>query len=99
MTTESRFSKHLFALTWAVAAAVATSVLPRSGAAQNAQTLVIDATSQPPAAETGFLRMGTNTSPGGHTIGVTSRYLTRDGQPWLAVMWEFHFSRYPRAQW
>jgi len=42
---------------------------------------------------------GSATSPGGSTLGLNSRYLTRDGQPWLPVMGEFHFSRYPRAQW
>lgn len=38
-------------------------------------------------------------SPSGETIGVNSRYLVRDGKPWLPVMGEFHFSRYPAAQW
>jgi hypothetical protein len=42
---------------------------------------------------------GSSTSPSGSTIGLNSRYLTRDGKPWLPVMGEFHFSRYPRAQW
>jgi beta-galactosidase len=42
---------------------------------------------------------GTATSPSGATLGLNSRYLTRDGKPWLPVMGEFHFSRYPRAQW
>lgn len=31
--------------------------------------------------------------------GWTERYLTRDGKPWLPVMGEFHFSRYPRRYW
>jgi len=86
------------AVTWALGT-VLTCGLPGAGAAQSAQTLVIDATSTPPPVETGFLRMGTNTSPTGHTIGVTSRYLTRDGRPWLPVMGEMHFSRVPRAEW
>ncbi len=30
---------------------------------------------------------------------MTSRYLTRDGQPWLPVMGELHFTRVPRAEW
>ena len=85
--------------TWALGAAVLTFVLPRYSVAQATRTLVIDATGAPPPVQTGFLRQGTNTSPTGHTIGVTSRYLTRDGKPWLAVMGEFHFSRYPRAGW
>ena len=42
---------------------------------------------------------GTGTSPTGGTLGLNSRYLTRDGKPWLPVMGEFHFSRYPRAEW
>ena len=42
---------------------------------------------------------GAATSPSGSTIGVTTRYLTLDGKPWLPVMGEFHFSRYPREQW
>lgn len=61
--------------------------------------VVIDARQQPAAPESGFLRMGSSTSPDGHTIGATSRYLTRDGVPWLPVMGEFHFSRYPEAEW
>ncbi len=39
------------------------------------------------------------TSPTGATVGLNSRYLTLDGKPWLPVMGEFHFSRYPRAEW
>jgi len=42
---------------------------------------------------------GSPTSPSGSTIAVNSRYLTRDGKPWLPVMGEFHFSRYPQSQW
>ncbi len=87
------------ALMLGLGATALTFVLPRFAAAQSAQTLVVDATTTPPPAESGFLRQGTNTSPSGHNIGVTSRYLTRDGKPWLAVMGEFHFSRYPRAEW
>jgi hypothetical protein len=94
-----RASKPVGALKWALATAALTCLVARDGAAQSAPALVIDATTAPPPAETGFLRLGANTSPGGHAIGATSRYLTRDGQPWLAVMGEFHFSRFPRAQW
>ncbi len=43
--------------------------------------------------------MGTATTPDGHSILVNSRYLTRDGKPWLPVMGEFHFSRYPHQYW
>ena len=32
-------------------------------------------------------------------IGFTNRYLTKDGKPWVPVMGEFHFSRYPNEEW
>ena len=38
-------------------------------------------------------------SPSGSLIGINDRYLTLDGKPWLPVMGEFHFSRYPQSQW
>ena len=39
------------------------------------------------------------TSPSGHTIAINNLYLLRDGQPWLPVMGEFHYSRYPEKYW
>ncbi len=60
---------------------------------------VIDATEQPQSPETGFLKLGTHRSPDGHTIDANSRYLVRDGKPWLPVMGEFHYARYPAAYW
>ncbi len=42
---------------------------------------------------------GAASTPAGHTLGLNSRFLTLDGKPWLPVSGEFHFSRYPRAQW
>jgi hypothetical protein len=42
---------------------------------------------------------GASKSPTGHVLGINSRYLTRDAKPWLPVMGEFHFSRYPRDRW
>jgi hypothetical protein len=38
-------------------------------------------------------------SPTGHALAVNSRYFTRDGQPWFPVMGEFHYARYPAAEW
>jgi hypothetical protein len=43
--------------------------------------------------------LSANQSPSGSVAGLNSRYLTRDGQPWLPVMGEFHYSRVPRQQW
>jgi beta-galactosidase len=67
--------------------------------AENIATIRIDA-SQPiaepvPAAYDG----GSAKSSSGNFIGVNSRHLTRDGKPWLPVMGEFHFSRYPESHW
>lgn len=60
--------------------------------------ITIDASQAALAPEVGYLRMG-GRSPGGHEISVNNRYLTRDGRPWLPVMGEFHFSRYPEKHW
>jgi hypothetical protein len=38
-------------------------------------------------------------SPSGHKLEVNSRYLSMDGKPWLPVMGEFHFARYPEKYW
>lgn len=38
-------------------------------------------------------------SPHGETIAFTNYYLTRNGQPCIPVMGEFHFSRFPRQYW
>ena len=43
--------------------------------------------------------MGTATAPGGHTLTLDSHSLRRDGQPWLLISGEFHFSRCPDSEW
>jgi beta-galactosidase len=63
------------------------------------QEYVIDATAAVSPPETGFLKFGSSRSPSGRTISATSRYLTRDGKPWLPVMGEFHYSRFPEDKW
>ncbi len=63
-------------------------------------TIDAAAKAQPP--ETGYLQMGGSTaelSPGGQKLTVNSRYLMLDGKPWLPVMGEFHYSRYPSKYW
>lgn len=54
-----------------------------------------------PAASPGPARyiLGSAAAPGGRTLGVNSRYLTRDGKPWIPVMGEIHYSRLPRDRW
>jgi beta-galactosidase len=62
----------------------------------------IDASKPAATPETGYLDMGSNDagqSPGRSTISVNSRYLMLDGKPWLPVMGEFHFSRFPQQYW
>lgn len=44
-------------------------------------------------------QLGTNRAPNGATLAVNSQYLTRNGKPWIPVMGEFHFTRYPEAYW
>jgi beta-galactosidase len=47
----------------------------------------------------GFLHLGFNRAPNGEVLGANSLYYTKNGKPWLPVMGEFHFTRYPRSQW
>ena len=47
---------------------------------------------------TGHLKMG-GSNPSGGNISVNSYYMSIDGKPVIPVMGEFHFTRYPRAQW
>jgi hypothetical protein len=67
-------------------------------AQQISPPLLIDATGQAAAPETGFLRMG-GVSPAGDRISVDSRSLSLNGKPWLPVMGEFHYARYPEKYW
>lgn len=61
--------------------------------------LSVDASKPASPPRTGSLRLGTAAAPDGRTIGINSRYLMRDGKPWLPVMGEFHYSRVPEQQW
>ena len=69
------------------------------GMAGAEQLLAVDASAPASAPRTGTIRLGTATAPGGHTLGINSQHLTRDGRPWLPVMGEFHYSRSPAASW
>jgi hypothetical protein len=64
-----------------------------------AQTLVIDAVSSVPAPRPTPTQLGDNRAPGGATLSVNNQYLMRNGKPWIPVMGEFHYSRYPEAYW
>ncbi|MFC0698419.1 beta-galactosidase [Paraburkholderia humisilvae] len=78
----------------------APASVSRSGASHDASTtLTVDASRPADAPLTGTVQMGSNTSPDGHTVGINSRYLTRNGAPWLPVMGELHYTRVPDAHW
>jgi len=70
-----------------------------SGQSTSSNLIEIDAHQPVPAPGASDFRGGTSLSPTGHAIGVNERYLTLDGKPWLPVMGEFHFSRYPETDW
>ena len=78
--------------------AVLLCLSPALPAQQPPTPFTIDATMPAPAPETGFLHMG-GVSPAGGRLAVNSRYLTLDGKPWLPVMGEFQFSRFPEKYW
>ena len=62
----------------------------------------IDASKPAAIPETNYLEMGSKDagqSPGRSTLSVNSRCLLLDGKPWLPVMGEFHFSRFPKQDW
>ncbi|MBS1849363.1 MAG: beta-galactosidase [Acidobacteria bacterium] len=84
---------------------LAENVFPAaSHAAESApkSLLTITANQPSPPPETGYLQLGSanaGRSPSGHVISVNSRYFLKDGKPWLPVMGELHFSRYPERYW
>lgn len=61
-------------------------------------TQIVKVPAEKPDVMRGHLKMG-GVNPQGVEINATSRYLTRGGKPWLPVMGEMHFSRYPQSQW
>lgn len=70
-----------------------------SSLAQSSNTIRFDASQPDTEPGVAAYDAGTTKSSSGSILGVNSRYLTLDGRPWLPVMGEFHFSRYPAAQW
>ena len=62
------------------------------------RSLTIDGRIGVPTPLADHLRIG-GCDPQGHCITVNSRYLLKDGRPWLPVIGGFHFSRYPAELW
>ena len=75
-----------------------TAALLCAGAQADA-LLKLDASAPAAAPTSGHLKLGAAAAPGGHTLAANSQYLLRDGQPWLPVMGEFHYSRSPASSW
>jgi beta-galactosidase len=91
--------KFLSALLFIVFAAPLSHSAEPNSSARAANVIEVDASSpfnSPPPTE---YEPGSATSPSGKTIGLNSRYLLLNGKPWLPVMGEFHYSRYPEQQW
>lgn len=86
------------ALALAMAGLGSGPVQAQAQAQAQARALQADASAVPAAPRSGLLQMGEGRGPQGH-IAVNQRYLTRDGRPWFPVMGEFHYSRYPAADW
>src|SRR5208282_1476121 len=52
----------------------------------------------PPPQSAGF-DIGQSQSPDGSTLTLDSDSLLLDGKPWMPVMGEFHYARYPETEW
>jgi beta-galactosidase len=74
--------------------ALAVAALPRLAAG----VYELDLSGPPKEIRRGHLDLG-GTGPGGRSLAVNSFYLERDGQPFVPVVGEFHFSRSPAAEW
>ncbi|MBX3751898.1 MAG: beta-galactosidase, partial [Opitutaceae bacterium] len=57
------------------------------------------ALTQPPPPHTTGFAMGAARAPDGSTLTLDSRSLILNGRRWTPVMGEFHFARYPAADW
>ena len=65
----------------------------------SAAPLTIDLTAPAAPAQASPYGPGTTRDPQGHEITLDSRSFFLDGKPWIPVSGEFHYSRYPRAEW
>ncbi len=72
------------------------AVLALVVASAHSQSVTISAPASP--ATDGF-KMGEARRPDGVALTLDSRSLLLDGKRWMPAMGEFHFSRYPQAEW
>ncbi len=64
-----------------------------------ASPLTIDLTHKAPAPAASPYGPGTTKDPRGHEITLDSRSFFLNGKPWVPIVGEFHYARYPRAEW
>ncbi|MGC8624962.1 MAG: beta-galactosidase [Phycisphaerae bacterium] len=79
-------------------ALLATVCILTQSAAVSAAPLLIKAygaPTPPPPPQIGY----GHANPKGQVMGLTSRYFTRDGKPWMPLMGEFEYARYPSRFW
>ena len=74
-----------------------------AGSAAGAAILTVDASAAIPAPVADHLHLNPSAratmAPNGDTIGINNQYLELNGQPWLPVMGELHYSRVPADRW
>ncbi|HUD92830.1 beta-galactosidase [Sphingobium sp.] len=80
------------------ATGLATLGLALPGRAATQIPASLDASKPGLPLKSGHLHMGSGTGPHGR-LGITNLYLTRNDRPWLPVMGEFHFTRFPSQYW
>lgn len=68
-------------------------------APQTERSYMVDASAQVGAPGPAKYVAGSHVAPNGATIELNSRYLMRDGKPWLPVMGEIHYTRVPEREW
>jgi hypothetical protein len=71
----------------------------KSATAVGQKALFLDASYEKRPIVGAPLEMGTNVSPAGDKITATNRSLQMNGKPWIPVVGEFHYSRYPETEW
>jgi hypothetical protein len=64
-----------------------------------AAPLTVDLTKPIPKTFESPLQGGTNKNPKGESITADNQSFFLNGKPWIPVMGEFHFSRYPHSEW
>ncbi|HSV16085.1 MAG TPA: beta-galactosidase, partial [Tepidisphaeraceae bacterium] len=90
--------RHLLVLIVTIGSVVPLVATAAEAPASAPVGLSIDLSHPIPPPITGQLKMG-GKNPAGVEINANSRYLTLGGKPWVPVMGEFHFTRYPHEEW